>query len=104
MTHCTLIAQHGVPRVVLQALDDTHLTHVARLTMWHLQSRLDVVDFLEVKGVSLACEMRVKERTAYSALRELVARGYLLEHGSRKPRAYRFPWSRRLPEAVTRAA
>ena len=94
----------AAPIVIRQALDDVHLTHVARLAMWHLQSRLDVVDFIEVYVVSLAHEMRVKERTAGNALRELVERGYLLEHESRKPRAYRFPWSRRRPDAVARAA
>lgn len=104
MTSCTLIAQHGVPRVVLQALDDTRLTHVARLAMWHLQSRLDVVEYVEVKVAALAFEMRVKERTTGNALRELIERGYLLEHESRKPRAYRFPWSRRRPDTVSRAA
>jgi hypothetical protein len=90
---------YGVPTVVRQALSDTRLPQVARLTMWHLIERLDFLDYVEVKVASLAREMRVKETTAGEALRALVAAGYLLEHQKRKPRAFRFPQARRVEQA-----
>jgi hypothetical protein len=93
---CTLVAQHGIPTVVLQALDDTQLPHVARLAMWHLRLRLDLLEYREVKGESLAAEMRVKERTALDALALLTARGYLdMRPMLRRSRGYRLLWSRR---------
>jgi DNA-binding GntR family transcriptional regulator len=92
--HCSLIAQHGLPTVVIQALDDTQLPMIARVTMWHLRERLDVVHYVEVKVASLAMSMRVKERTLNDALVRLAAEGYLDVHQKQRPRAYRFPWSR----------
>lgn len=92
--HCSLIAQHGLPTVVIQALDDTQLPAIARLTMWHLRERLDVVHYTEVKVASLALVMRVKERTLNDALVRLSDEGYLDPHAKQRPRAYRFPWSR----------
>jgi hypothetical protein len=94
----------ATPLVIRQALDDVRLSDTARLTMWHLQSRLDVVDFIDLKALSLAHEMRKKERTVSGALRELVANGYLLEGGTRNARSFRLPWSRRRPDTVVRAA
>lgn len=91
---CGLIAQHGLPTVVVQALDDTQLPPVARLTMWHLRERLDVIHYVEVKVASLALSMRVKERTLNDALIRLAHEGYLDVHQRQRPRAYRFPWSR----------
>lgn len=92
---CTLIAQHGVPIVVLQALDDHKLPDIDRLVMWHLRLRLDFVEYREVKVASLAHEMRRKERTVNHALDRLTAVGYLDQHTRSRPRAFRFPWSRR---------
>ena len=99
---CTLIARHGWPRVVEQALRDFSLPPMARLMMFHLADRLDIVEFREVKGASLANEMRIHETTAGHMLTVLVERGYLDESARRKPRAFRLLWSRRL--SVARAA
>lgn len=93
---CPLLAVHGLPVVVAQALDDVHLPPAARLAMWHLRLRLDLVVYREVKAASLAHEMRVKEQTAGRVLTLLAARGYLRSQprsiGGAK--AYLFPWSR----------
>lgn len=91
----TLVARHGLPSVITQALDDVALPPAARLLMWHLRLRLDLTVFREQKAESLAREMRIKETTVGQMLRLLVVQGYLEEHGKRKPRAFRFPWSRR---------
>jgi DNA-binding MarR family transcriptional regulator len=92
-----LLAQHGLPTVIVQALDDLALPPAARLMMWHLRLRLDIGDhYAEVYAASLAKEMRIKEETAARTLSLLVDRGYL----RRRPRVkggaklYAFPWSR----------
>lgn len=101
---CSLIAAHGIPAVVLQAMDDVRLPSTARFAMWHLRNRLDIVRFNEVKVASLASEMRVKERTLGDALARLAAEGYLDVHAKQRPKAYRFPWSRMGPQTLQRAA
>lgn len=101
--HCTLLAQHGIPVVVAQALDDVALPHAARLAMWHLRERLDVVHFTVVKVASLSAAMRVKERTVNDALHRLASDGYLDVHAKQKPKAYRFPWSRMRHELIRAA-
>jgi hypothetical protein len=85
----------GLPVSIMQAMDDVHLTQTARLAMWHLRLRLDVVEYREVKLISLASEMREKERNIGNALALLVARGYLEQTAKRKPREFRLLWSRR---------
>lgn len=92
----------STPLVVAQALDDTSLPPVARLTMWYLRQRLDLIEFREVYTVSVAAEMRVEPQSAGRALRLLTENGYLEEHEKRRPRAFRFPQSRRVD--VKRAA
>jgi hypothetical protein len=89
------IAESGLPVVVAQALEDRSLPPVARLAMWYLHKILDFVEFREVKSASLALLMGVEDQSAGRACRILVERGYLDEHGKRRPRAYRMPWSRR---------
>ena len=93
---CILLAPHGLPAVVRQALDDVSLPPVARLMMWHLAGRLDFVELRELKVASLAHEMKVKERRAARALSTLVARGYLRCDRRRAPALSRYalPWSR----------
>lgn len=83
------------PRVVAQALSDVHLPDAARLIMWHLSFRLDVLEYREVYAESLAHESRRKETTVGQMLTLLVTRGYLDESEKRKPRAFRLPYSRR---------
>jgi len=85
----------GLPIVVVQALDDLTLPNVARLAMWHLRLRLDLVVFTEVYQESLRREMRVEDSTVHKTLTCLVETGYLEESGQKRPRAFRFPWSRR---------
>jgi DNA-binding IclR family transcriptional regulator len=94
--NCTLLAQHGLPVVVVQALDDLQLPPAARLMMWHLRLRLDLVAFREVKAASLAREMRIKDQTAARLLLMLADRGYLRmqERTFSGPKAYALPWSR----------
>ena len=93
---CPLIVAHGLPVVVRQALDDVQLPHAARLLMWHLSTRLDFVEWREVKGASLAHETRMKESTVYRTLALLTARGYLDSRAAdKRARAYRLAWSRR---------
>ena len=96
MDSCTLVAQHGIPVVVTQALDDLSLPANARLMMWHLRLRLDLVTFREIKVASLAMEMRIHEDTASRCLHTLTQRGYLRRTGRQQlgPRAYALPWSR----------
>lgn len=93
---CALLAVHGLPVVITQALDDVQLPPTARLMMWHLRLRLDFVKFREVKAASIAHEMRIHEDTAGRTLALLVARGYL--RGAPRSiggaRAYALPWSR----------
>ncbi|MFN8992230.1 MAG: hypothetical protein ACK5X3_00950 [Pseudomonadota bacterium] len=84
-----------LPMVVVQALDDVQMPPLARLCMWHLTKRLDTIEYREVKIVSLAHEMRCKDVSAGEVVRRLIADGYLDEHRIRKPRALRFPISRR---------
>jgi len=94
---CTLLAQHGIPTAVRQALDDVHLPPSARLMMWHLTGWLDLVEWRELKSVTLAHEMRIKECTAGRSLSLLVERGYLDER-PRRPgcvRSFRMPLCRR---------
>lgn len=93
---CSLLAVHGMPVVVTQALSDVSLTPTARLMMWHLKDRLDFLSFRDIYGESLAREMRIKETTVGQTLTLLVARGYLEENGKKRPRAFRLPWSRRI--------
>lgn len=90
------LSRLSVPLVVVQALDDTQLPPAARLAMWHLRRRLDVLEFREVYAVSIAAEMRVEPQSAGRSLRLLTEKGYLEEHAKRRPRAYRFPQSRRV--------
>lgn len=98
---CGLIAQHGVPTVVAQALDDVQLPPVARLMMWHLAKRLDLFEYREVKNASIAAEMRIKDTTAGQMLALLVERGYLDQRASeRRTRAFRLLWSRRQSRAL----
>ena len=85
---------HGLPRAVQQALSDVSLPPSARLMIWHLAHRLDMVAFRDAKAESLASEMRIRDTTAGQMLTLLVERGYLYESGKRKPRAFRMPWSR----------
>ena len=92
---CSLLAAHGLPVVVVQALDDLTLPPAARLMMWHLRLRLDFVVYREVKGASIAHEMRIKERTAHQSLTTVVGRGYLrVVPAAGRGFAYAFPWSR----------
>ena len=84
-----------IPLAVQQALEDLALPPSARLMMWYLAKRLDLIEFREVKAASIAAEMHIRENTASEAIALLVARGYLDESGQRKPRALRMPWSRR---------
>jgi hypothetical protein len=95
-TACSLIAHHGIPVVVTQALDDLQLPPAARLMMWHLRLRLDLVAYREVYAASIAHEMRVHPNSAGRTLALLVDRGYLRVQPRRKreARAYAFPWSR----------
>lgn len=99
---CTLIAQHGLPRVVEQALDDRALRPVDRLAMWYLAKHyLDFYEFREVKTVALAVTMGIEDQTAGRALRTLVGRGYLDERtAGRRARAFRMPWSRRTTRGI----
>lgn len=92
----------GIPFVVTQALDDTALPPMARLCMWHLVRYLDTHEYREVKVLGLAHEMRCRHETAGQMVRRLIADGYLDEHHIRKPRALRFPSSRRA--SLARAA
>jgi hypothetical protein len=89
-------APRDLPWVVRQALDDTTLPALARLTMWHLSRYLDTHEYRELKVVALAHEMRCKDVTCAQNLRLLLAKGYLDEHKTRKPRALRLPASRRV--------
>lgn len=100
---CTLLAEHGLPVVVAQALRDRRLAPVDRLAMWYLTELLDFVEHREVKGLALASLMGITEQAALKALRTLVDRGYLDLHDKRRQRgsrAYRLPWSRRQSIAV----
>jgi hypothetical protein len=89
----------SVPPAVDQALSDTEMPPTARLMMWHLAARLDLMEFTNVKAESLAVEMGIAGTTVSHMLTLLVERGYLNEHGQRKPRAFRMPWSRRTGKA-----
>jgi hypothetical protein len=92
---CGLWLHHGIPVVVHQALDDTSLTHAARLLMWHLGKRLDVVAFVEVKVDSVTHQTRMAKMTVVDALRVLVERGYLdARQGRGRLREYRLPNAR----------
>lgn len=93
----------AIPLIVSAALDDTRLTDTARLAMWHLRLRLDLLEYREVYVESLAAEMHRKPRTVNYAVEELITAGYLDAHAKRRPRALRFPLSRRIP-ALVRAA
>lgn len=93
-----------LPWVVVQALDDTSLPAMSRLTMWHLRMRLDGVHFVEVKIASLAAELRMKERNTETTLARLVDAGYLEVHHKQRPKAYRFPWARLQRDDVRLAA
>ncbi len=92
---CDLWMRHGLPVVVMQALDDTALPQSARLLMWHLGKRLDILVFQPQKLESLVAETRMGKATISEALALLVARGYLdAQQGLRKGREYRLPASR----------
>lgn len=92
----TALARYGVPMVVKQAMDNAKgLPPAARLVMWHLQYRLNFLEFVEVKAESLATDAGIKETTAGQMLTLLVKRGYLEESAKKKPRAFRMPWSQR---------
>lgn len=89
----------SVPPAVDQALGDTEMPPAARLMMWHLAARLDLMEYTNVKAESLAREMKLAGTTVSHMLTLLVERGYLSENGQRKPRAFRMPWSRRTGKA-----
>jgi DNA-binding MarR family transcriptional regulator len=89
-------------RTTMQALGDVSLPPAARLMMFHLDARLDCIEYREQKYTSLAHEMGVKQTTVGKMLDLLVQRGYLAESGKKKPRAFRMPLSRRT--SVARAA
>lgn len=88
-------APRDLPWVVRQALDDTSLPALARLTMWHLGRHLDTHEYRELKVLALAHEMRCKDVTCAQNIRILLERGYLDQHKVRNPRALRLPYSRR---------
>lgn len=91
----------AVQPVVQQALGDVQMPALARLTMWHLAARLDVQEYREVKGASLASEMRIRETTVGQMLNLLCERGYLdARPTTRRSRAFRLPWSRRIGRAI----
>jgi hypothetical protein len=89
-------APRDLPWVVRQALDDTTLPALARLTMWHLSRYLDTHEYRELKVVAFAHDMRVKDNTCAKNIRLLLTKGYLDQHRKRKPRALRLPSSRRV--------
>ncbi len=89
------VADASVPLVVAQAVDDVDLPDAARLTMWHLRRRLNTRDFVEVYAESLATETRRRMTTVGQMLTLLVRRGYLEESAKKRPRAFRFPSSRK---------
>lgn len=93
--HCVLVSDGGLPVVVRQALDDDRLPPAAKAVIWYLHSVLDFHAYREQKVESVARGAGVKDRTAARMLLLLVARGYLDEHGTQRPRAFRMPWSRR---------
>lgn len=94
--------ERRLPTVVEQALSNYSLAPTARQAMWELRGTLSLTAFREVKVAALAHAMHCKERTLVNALAQLVAEGYLDEHKVRKPRALRFPSSRRA--SIARAA
>jgi len=93
---CVLIAQHGLPVVVAQALRDLTLPQGARLMMFYLTDYLDFVEYREVKVASLASAMKTHHRSTGRLLALLVSRGYLRcrPRVRNSPRAYVMPWSR----------
>jgi hypothetical protein len=97
--HETPAYGRSVPPAVHQALSDTDMPPAARLMMWHLATRLDLMEFTNVKAESLALEMGIAGTTVSHMLTLLVERGYLSESGQRKPRAFRMMWSRRTGKA-----
>jgi hypothetical protein len=100
---CTLLAEHGLPVVVAQALRDRRLAPVDRLAMWYLAELLDFVEHREVKGLVLGNLMGIKETSALRSLQALVHHGYLDLHPAPRrrgeSRAYRLPWSKRQTHA-----
>lgn len=97
---CPLIAAHGLPLVVVQALDDLTLSDTAHAVMWHLRLRLDLVEYRPQYVASLAAATRRKDRAVTRALDALCAAGYLdVQDPQARPRALRFPWSRRAPQS-----
>lgn len=94
----------AIPLIVSAGMDDVTLSDTARLTLWYLRKRLDLLQYTEVYVESLASEMRRKDRTVNYAIEELIAAGYLDAHAKRRPRALRFPLSRRIPALVRAAA
>ena len=85
---------------VSEAMRDHRLPHTTRVMLWFLMSRLDLHEYREVKVMSLAHEMRIKERTANDALLRLAREGYIDMHHKQRPRAFRLLWSRRSPDAT----
>ena len=93
---CDLILRHGIPWVVLQALDDMSLPPSCQRLMWKLGQRLDVMEFREVKLASIAADVRCKPSSASEFLTLLVGRGYLDKRRiERQAMAFRLPISRR---------
>lgn len=83
--------------VVVQALEDVTLSPTARLCMWYLSSRLDVVEHRPCKILALAFEMRCRPSTVSAAVRELIARGYVDARKEKSsPRLLRLYASRRV--------
>lgn len=102
---CELWMRFGLPVVVMQALDDTTLPQSARLLMWHLGKRLDILIYQPQKLESLVSETRMGKATISESLALLVTRGYLdTQQGLRKGREYRLPASRIVERSHRRAA
>ena len=90
----------SVPLAVQQALSDTALPATARLLMWHLALRLDLLEFRAQKLESLAMETRTTKQNVSANLELLLRKGYLdARPGERRGRLYRLPLSRRTTEA-----
>jgi len=89
-----------------RAVMDLALTRTQVVVFFQLARRLDYVDHRPIKPLALAAEIGIPESTISSALRGLVARGYL-ERGPRDEATgswtYRVPFSPtpRLPTRST---
>ncbi len=79
------------PAIVAKAMEDRRLPITDRLVMWFLSRHLlDWHEFREVRITYLAPALRIEDRSAGRAVRQLVRSGYLeIETRSRRLRAYR---------------